>query len=839
MTASLRQRVAAAVAVALLLAGGAAAYTTAFEAGAGTTYETGSGLTVTAATTHSLNGSNPFVDSETVVLDGVTISANGSADVTVDQFRGTQTKLSGIDATANAITVAPSDKNTVEIAGGVTALAWENATLDGTTQLTYTASGSGTITVGGLAPNTTYAAATTSGTVLASGTTTASGRAEISVGAATDVDVVLLEPAPPQVSDLQRTPANGTGPDDDQTITATISDADFGTDADESVTAEVLVDGTVRETTTLSSNGTVSASVSGLADGSHTYTVRATDAFGGQTTSGEQSFSIDHRAPSATATTGNLTTSAGSVTVDGDISDADFGTDADESVTAALVVDGTTVDSTTVSSNQTVGLTWGDPTAGQHDYSIEVSDAYGGTSSSQTFTITGAYEQPQITNLTPSGRITTRPTQLSAAVSDADFDAGDSVDVTFSLDGAAVGSVTVTRNQTAAVSLTGVDAGSHNVTVTATDSFGTATATATTTFTTPEVIEVRNESAPGQLITGPNITVQGRLFSGELIFKKTATNGTIDMTDLPADRDYVLVLNADGFYQRRTLVDSLYQQQSVYLLPKTVPTVSKSFVLRDVSGNYPADQTQLIIERPLNRSGLRWHTIAGDYFGSSNEYPVVLEDNTRYRLTVQNDAGDQRVLGSYSARTSGTEVLKVKGVPIYRNASGGYVANSTRRDGQVIVRYADPTGQTSAYEVTVYPEGNRSNVTYQDQVYDAPVENYSAYVPVDNDTDTAYVVNWSATRGGQSVGAARPVGAGDLGVRIPLDSQWLGTLGLMIVVLTAALADQRYATHLALATVAMAGLMMYLAVLDLYVPLWWGALLIASGGHLATRGPRS
>jgi len=182
------------VLVVLVLAGGAAAYTTLFTAGAGTSYETASGLEVSTTIDQDLSEQNPFVDDNTVVLEDTNFSANGSASLTVDQFSGTTTDLSSIDASTNAITVNPSDKSAITVDGDVTELSFEDARLDATSQITYSANGAGTLTVTGLPASTDFAARTTSGTLLTSATTTSSGSAEIPVEAATDEGIVLLAP---------------------------------------------------------------------------------------------------------------------------------------------------------------------------------------------------------------------------------------------------------------------------------------------------------------------------------------------------------------------------------------------------------------------------------------------------------------------------------------------------------------------------------------------------------------------------------------------------------------------------------------------------------------------
>jgi hypothetical protein len=430
--------------------------------------------------------------------------------------------------------------------------------------------------------------------------------------------------------------------------------------------------------------------------------------------------------------------------------------------------------------------------------------------------------------------------EVSIKVSDADFPLAQSDSVTVSAtddDGNSLGSTTLTSNSTASFSYSS-DAGENTIQWTATDEYGN-TNTFTQTYTTPENLYIRPESDPDALVSGPNVSIQVRFYASDSVYTRTTSDGVVNLAGLPADARFAVVVSADGYYRRRVIIDSLFEQQSIYLLNESKPAVEKQFVLNDVSGNFPAQSTRLYVQRPINNSAT-YKTVAADYFGATSAFSTFLQTDQRYRLIVENDQGDRRTLGSYTPVAAGVETLKIEGVSLYRESQAGIIANaSTRRinngtQRQVVVRYRDPAAATSSYTVEIYERGNESNVTYSEQVT-GPVQNYSAYVDVENSTN--YVVNWSATRGGQQISGVRPVGGGDLGLRIPLPAQWLGTIGLTILVFVGSLAGERYATHLALAVVAFAGVLMYLAVVDIFLPLWWAGLLIAAGGHLAQRRP--
>lgn len=280
-----RRQVIAALLVLAVLASGVAAYTALFTAGAGTSYETSTGLEVSTGVDHELSEQNPFVDDSTIVIDNTSFSANGTASLSVDQFAGETTNLSTIDASSSEITIDPGDKSAISVSGGVTALDFEDAQLDATSQITYSADGSGTLTVTGLPGGEPFAARTTSGTVLTSTTTSSSGTAEIPVGAATNEEIILLSPDAPMVDNSSASPADGTETTTEEVdLSINVSDADFDDPADE-VDATFVVDGEEVDTVTLSENGTASTTTEISLGGEVDWYVEVSDDYSYTTTS--------------------------------------------------------------------------------------------------------------------------------------------------------------------------------------------------------------------------------------------------------------------------------------------------------------------------------------------------------------------------------------------------------------------------------------------------------------------------------------------------------------------------------------------------------------------------
>lgn len=182
----------------------------------------------------------------------------------------------------------------------------------------------------------------------------------------------------------------------------------------------------------------------------------------------------------------------------------------------------------------------------------------------------------------------------------------------------------------------------------------------------PESLSVRNESAPSELIAGNDtnpIEVEIRFYlsddsdSPSRIIERSTTDGTINMTGLPADESFVVVADAPGYLPRRIWVGSLYQQEDIYLLPETTAHVEKIYQLTDYTGLYPQANSVLKIQRGIDG---QWETVQGDLFGATGNFEAQLRLNTRHRLVLLNaETGQRRVLGRVTPLASGTEEIEV------------------------------------------------------------------------------------------------------------------------------------------------------------------------------------
>lgn len=765
-----KKRLVAVILGLLILASGAVAYNAVFTAGSGTSYETGSGLVVSTSVDHNMSDQNPFNSSSTLYVSGVEFTASGSAKVTVDQFRGTTTSVSSINASTNTITINPDDKSFVAVSGGVTALSWEDARIDGSAQMTYSASSSGTVDVSGLASNTTYAAATTSTEVFTVGETTTDGKATIQVDAATNDDVVLLKPSTPTLGSAS--PTGGQTFNDEHVETSIqVNDSDFATDAGDEIKVDFYLDGSQFSSKNITQNGTVTFNASNLGNGSHSWHVETTDAYGSTNTSSTYSFEVVHHPPdfdNANATPRDgYKTSNREVTLSVPINDSDFAETSGDTLTVNISMDGNVLKSQQITSNGTVSTTVTVSTGGEHTWHAKATDEYNQT--------------------------------------------------------------TVTDSDT-----TDSDA----------DPF---------TFQAPSELRVYNESNPQQKID--SVTVKLRFYgqSGDTDFvvERDTNNGTINMTELPADQEFVVIARAPNYYNRRIYVPSLYQQEQIYLLNQSKKAVYNVFQLRDQSGNYPTGDTRIVVKRAINASGdgLEWTTITGDYFGATNEHPTNLRFEERYRIIVANTDGDRRVIGAYMATDEANpKVITINSIVVSPPQGQQYYGTAwlSREDpnpeNNVTERtlrfsYNDPANDTTSFDLTIHERGNTSNVLAK--VHTDDVGTSWAYTRTleGNETEKSWVVNWTAQRNGNTIGQKFPVGNRG-NIPIPMDPEWLARFALVALPIVAALASERIATLGAMGVVAFAGILMVAGIWPIPVLLWFAALIIAVGGHALTMARR-
>jgi hypothetical protein len=429
------------------------------------------------------------------------------------------------------------------------------------------------------------------------------------------------------------------------------------------------------------------------------------------------------------------------------------------------------------------------------------------------------------------------PIQFSINVSDADFATkqGDELNASLYVDGTYKESTTVAANGTARVTRSGITGGDHTYYWVVEDNWGESVTSQTFDFGTPSSLAIKRETN-GEFIDSADVTI--RFYGDETTAERETNTGNISFAGLPVDEEFVVVATADGYYERRIVIDSLFEQKTIYLLNESVPALQNTFVLQDYSNRFETRSTKLIVEKSINISGdTQYRVIAGDYFGASSEFPIVLEEDTRYRLRVENQDGEVRDLGDYVSSEAGVQSIRIGQVKPPRPQADTYTAtvNVTQLDDsteRVWFAFNDTEDKTTNLVVRVEPRSGAGNVLFTDTV-SGPLGTYSASIQVP-DNSVTYVVNWTATRGGTEIGGKRPVG-GVKAPLIPVDSHLLSGVVFVAVVFLLAQAVPAYRGEVAMTSTAFGGVAMALQAINISPFGWWAAAVISVGLYISGR----
>ncbi|WP_363464078.1 Ig-like domain-containing protein [Halogeometricum borinquense] len=541
---------------------------------------------------------------------------------------------------------------------------------------------------------------------------------------------------------------------------------------------------------------------------------------------------------------------AENVTLSVDISDPEFSTAQRDSVTVDLILDESVAGTETVTSNGSVAFDVGPLSDGNHTWHVETTDEYGPTSESDSFTWEIDHYEPTVnsSSMDPEdgAKLTSKDVTLSINASDRDFQLdGDTVTTEFVVDGEVVGTKNITSNGTVSTTISDVGGGNHSWYVRVYDEYGSGNSSnpdatsANKTYLVPSTLYIRPVNQPNELINGTNVTVTGRFFSGELVFERSTENGKLNLTDLPVDRTYVLVLEADGHNRRTVIITSLYEQDSVYLLNDSKTAYYTEFVLNDLTGEFSGsnERTKLYIERAVNTSsGLEWVTVSGDFFGAEGRFEATLEKDHRYRIRIVGEHNSSRVLGAYTATRKGTVTLNVGQVSwnVEDNTqairhSAAYIDltdGNEEPNGVVHFQYHDPTQNTSKLRVIIHAANNSSN-EIMNSTYTEGYGTFSLNKTVSgNLTETDWEVTWYAYNSSNAVIES----SNDLAdgkryvIENPIGPKWTPVIVTCLFLFVGMLFGGRLSSIGSLAVTGVAAVM------------WWLGWYTASGGVVVFAG---
>lgn len=433
-------------------------------------------------------------------------------------------------------------------------------------------------------------------------------------------------------------------------------------------------------------------------------------------------------------------------------------------------------------------------------------------------------------------KVSTSPVELAINVSDADFaDTDDSVTVTFynASDDTKIGSKTLTSNGTANVSWNNVVAGPNDWYVKASDAGNQNTTSSEYTVSLPDEIEIRSEQTLN-LLDGVNEPIEVQFYPDDAddstVYTRSTKDGRISMTGLPVNTDFTVRADVDSYEPREIYIKSIIDQSTIYLSnASTADLVLNEFTLTDQSGQFPSSSTKIYIERALNTTGSansEYQTIAGGYFGANEEFSVALVRGQRYRLVVENDNGQRRELGAYTADTAGPVPLQIGEIRWPQPDAKEWIVSTSADSGVIDIKFNDPADQTDELDLRVYERGNESNLIYEDTISEPSQHKVSVSQP---QTDTEWIVEYNVTRSGTTTTNRVPVGS-DSAVLLPAPQSWVTALSLLGIVVLAAAFPGTLSAIGGVVTVAAAGILMLLGWLTIPATSWFVAATIAVFG---------
>lgn len=275
-------------------------------------------------------------------------------------------------------------------------------------------------------------------------------------------------------------------------------------------------------------------------------------------------------------------------------------------------------------------------------------------------------------------------------------------------------------------------------------------------------LTIRNETSPHGKVTTATATI--RFFEKDdeddpTIVERTTSNGEIDLTGLPIDEQFAVTIKADGYYNRTVIIDDLSQQEVAFILSEDRPGIEQTFQVTDRTGDFNPENSEIVIQKAINRSefggspsGFAWVNIAGDDLGANEQFTIVLEEADRYRIRVENDDGDTRILGAHSPENTGTVQLNIGNVVIDPPGvdTVGWDASRLNKSGQSVkvkFEYNDSTDNTTKIHLEIFEYQNESNELLSNTTFDGPFGNFSNTQNVpDADNDTTWVVKFTAER---------------------------------------------------------------------------------------------
>jgi len=368
---------------------------------------------------------------------------------------------------------------------------------------------------------------------------------------------------------------------------------------------------------------------------------------------------------------------------------------------------------------------------------------------------------------------------------------------------------------------------------------------------------VARDAETGEVIDDRTVRFDTTYPGGSEVFDRAPANLNLSKVNAePGDRIRIDV-RAQDYYERTIEVSGKQSDADVFLErganwsynpssddPDDSASVEDDpdrfisrFKLQDQTGRYPASNTTLTVKADIDGDG-RTDLVHSSSFGAANRVDVRVKRDRRYQLSVENDAGDSRGLGGWTATQPDTTTLTISRVTEDIEIDQGYGVDAAVEGGTLKIYYRDYETQAEAlnFEVREYPDGpHLENRTLTD------VENATITIALnESQAEKTWQVDYEGSRVGvETANISGQVTTGASGrVPLPVGSDVLIAGALVILAIVGALFTGPLSAVGSVGMVGVASVLYFIGWLPINAAALWVATIIAVGSVLRSGGGR-
>lgn len=167
------------------------------------------------------------------------------------------------------------------------------------------------------------------------------------------------------------------------------------------------------------------------------------------------------------------------------------------------------------------------------------------------------------------------------------------------------------------------------------DTWAGQTISSTEGFYVLSTLYIRDEQDFENTIDDSTITLN--FYTENTSTTKTSSSGSVDLTGLPIS-NILVTASADGYYDRKTVITSLYDTQNIYLISENTSVIYNTFKLNTQSISYPVTSYWIDVQKPMNGTV---DTVFSSYFGFDGSCGTYLIEGDVYRLVIHSPDGSE------------------------------------------------------------------------------------------------------------------------------------------------------------------------------------------------------